>query len=185
MEAAAAMGRLRTALRVIATLDPDPGVILDRLGHQVDAIPDAFCATVLCAVVDTERRTFSWSRAGHLPPLRVTTDGSELLDQRCAPPLGVVPGVSIPVHTRPIGPDDRLVLFTDGIVERRDEGIDAGLDRLGVMATTLADLDPPEFVDALVEAIAPHENQVDDIAIVVVGLAPDSTNSATERSART
>lgn len=171
MEAAAAMGRLRTALRVIATLEPDPGVILDRLARQVDAIPNAFCSTVLCAVVDTQDGTFTWSRAGHLPPLRVTTDGSELLDQRCAPPLGVVLGVDVAVHTIPISPDDRLVLFTDGIVERRHEGIDAGLDRLAVMATTLADLTPSDFADTLVEAIAPHESQIDDIAILVVGLA--------------
>lgn len=184
MEAALAMGRLRTALRVIVALDPDPGMVLDRLSQQVDAIPDAFCATVLCAVIDRRERTVTWSRAGHLPPLLLTASDSELLDDRCAPPLGVT-DAPVPVHTRTLASSDRLVLFTDGIVERRDEDIDAGLDRLAVMARSLADLDESEFTDTLVEAIVPHERQVDDIAILVVAFDDRRDTPAVERTTAT
>lgn len=184
MEAAAAMGRLRTALRVIATLDPDPGVILHTLGHQVDAIPNAFCTTVLCAVIDRRDQTLSWSRAGHLPPLLIRGSESELLDERCAPPLGVVVDSRAPVHRRPLRAGDRLLLFTDGIVERRDETIDVGMVRLASMAHTLSDLDGEEFTDTLVEAIVPHEDQVDDIAILVVALEPAHDEVADDPAAR-
>ena len=167
MVAAAAMGRLRTAFQVIARLSNDPGVMLSALGQQVDSIPDAFCTTVVCVVVDLETGAMHWCRAGHPPPVLLRADGAELLDQRGLPPLGLVIDAAPPVHERRLEPGDRLVLYTDGIVERRGEAIDEGFRRLTVVTEDLSDLQPGELSDALVEALVSGE-QADDLAVLVV-----------------
>ena len=71
------------------------------------------------------------------------------------------------VHTRWLQAGDRVVLYTDGVVERREESIDDGFRRLAVAAEDLGDLDPGEFSDALVEALVPGD-QADDLAVLVV-----------------
>ena len=167
MVAAAAMGRLRTAFQVIARLSNDPGVMLAALSQQVDSIPDAFCTTVVCAVVDLETGTMTWCRAGHPPPVVVSTGTQHLLDDPGRPPLGFGSDEAPRVHERQLEPGDLLVLYTDGVVERRGEAIDEGFRRLGVVAESLSDLDPAEFSDALVEALVPGE-QADDLAVLVV-----------------
>ena len=67
MDAAVAMGRLRTAFRMIAAMHREPGAIVQAVSHQVEAIPNAMCSTVLCAVVHLPTGTMDWCRAGHLP----------------------------------------------------------------------------------------------------------------------
>jgi serine phosphatase RsbU (regulator of sigma subunit) len=177
------MGRLRTAFHVLATSTPDPGALLEAMNAQVESIPDAFCTTIVCALIDPVRATMRWSRAGHLPPLLVGADGAELLDQAGMPPLGVIDDARAPVHNRMLRDDDLVVLYTDGIIERRDEAIDAGLDRLQAVATHLADLCPADFCDALIQALVPEQAQRDDIAALAVRLA--SCIDITADSART
>ena len=63
---------------------------------------------------------------------------------------------------------DVVVLYTDGLVERRAEALDQGFRRLGAVAEELIDLDPEELSDALVEALVPAEDQTDDLAVLVV-----------------
>ena len=174
MVAAAAMGRIRSAFQAIARLSAGPGAMVAALSSQIDTIPDSFCTTMVCVEVDVVAGTMTWCRAGHPPPLVLSAGTATLLDEPGLPPLGVAPDEPARVHTRVLGPGDRVVLYTDGVVERREESIDEGLRRLGVVAETLDDLEPDEFSDALVEALVPGE-QADDIAILVVridGVAP-------------
>lgn len=168
MVAAAAMGRLRTAFQSIVPFDDEPGAMLRAVSQQVDAIPDAFAATVLAAQVDLRTGVMRWCRAGHPPPLVVFDGGHELLDAPGLPPLGVAPELAPPVHCRKLRPGEWLVLYTDGVVERRDESLDRGFRRLGVVAEQLADLHPEEFCDALVEAMVPADEQADDLAVLVM-----------------
>jgi serine phosphatase RsbU (regulator of sigma subunit) len=168
MVAAAAMGRLRTAFRTVVPYSADPGAMLQGISQQIDSIPDAFCTTVVSVVVDPERGTMLWSRAGHPPPLLVSDGSAELLDAPCLPPLGVDPDLVPRVHERPLAAGDLLVLYTDGVVERRDESLDDGFRRLGIVAESLADLEVEELADALLEAIIPLEDQTDDLALLVV-----------------
>lgn len=168
MVAAAAMGRLRTAFQTIVAFDDEPGAVLAAVSQQVDSIPDAFAATVLAAQIDLRSGVMRWCRAGHPPPLLLSAAGPELLDEPGLPPLGVSPELAPPVQCRKLRPGEWLVLYTDGVVERRDESLDRGFRRLGVVAEQLADLDPEEFCDALVEAMVPADEQSDDLAVLVV-----------------
>jgi len=169
MTAAAAMGRLRTAFQTIVPYSADPGAMLQGISQHVDSIPDAFCTTVVCAVVDVATATMTWSRAGHPPPLVIRPgQGATLLDEPGLPPLGVVPDQAPPVHQHQLAPGDVLILYTDGIVERRDEALDQGLQRLAVVSEHLVDLDVEEMADAVVEAMVPADQQGDDLALLVV-----------------
>jgi serine phosphatase RsbU (regulator of sigma subunit) len=169
MTAAAAMGRLRTAFQSIVPYRGDPGSLLQGVSQQVDAIPDAFCTTVVSVVIDASSGELSWSRAGHPPPLVVSSEGAtRLLDAPCLPPLGVAPDQQAPVHHERLAPGEVLVLYTDGIVERREESLDQGFRRLALVAEQLVDLDVEELADALVEAMVPAEDQADDLAVLVV-----------------
>lgn len=168
MVAAAAMGRLRTAFQTIVPFSADPGSMLRAVSQQVASIPDAFCTTVVCAVLDLRTGDVAWSRAGHPPPLVVGADGPTLLDAPCLPPLGVTADATGPVHHHLLAPGDVLVLYTDGLVERREESLDQGFHRLGAVTEQLLDLDPAEMSEAIVEALVPAEDQTDDLAVLVV-----------------
>ena len=168
MVAAAAMGRLRTAFQTIVPFSADPGSMLRAVSQQVSTIPDAFCTTVVCVVLDLRTGEVTWSRAGHPPPLVVNALGPTLLDARCLPPLGVTADAPAPIHHHVLAPGDVLVLYTDGLVERREESLDQGFRRLGAVAEQLLDLEPEELGDALVEALVPSEEQTDDLALLVV-----------------
>ena len=168
MVAAAAMGRLRTAFQTIVPFSAEPGSMLQAIGQQVGAIPDAFCTTVVAAVLHLGTGELLWSRAGHPPPLVVGAGGPVLLDAPCLPPLGITADAPGPVHRHVLDRGDVVVLYTDGLVERRTESLDQGFRRLGAVAEQLLDLDPEELSDALVEALVPLEDQTDDLAVLVV-----------------
>jgi serine phosphatase RsbU (regulator of sigma subunit) len=168
MEAAVAMGRLRTGFHMVASLRREPSAMVQAISRQVEAIPNAMCSTVVCAIIHLSTGTMDWCRAGHMPPLLIHGGLAELLDQPGVPPLGVAPELKPPVHQRTLVPGDVVVLYTDGVIERRRESIDEGFDRLRVVSEDLADLGPDDFSDALVEALVPAEEQTDDVALLVV-----------------
>ncbi|MFL6204094.1 MAG: PP2C family protein-serine/threonine phosphatase [Acidimicrobiales bacterium] len=168
MEAAVAMGRLRTGFRMIAAIRREPGAMVQAVSRQVEAIPNAMCSTVLCAVVHLPTGTMDWCRAGHLPPMLVRGTKAVLLDEEGVPPLGVAPELRPPVHRLVLLPGDIVVLYTDGVIERRHESIDDGFDRLCVVGAELSDLEPDEMADALLEALVPLEEQTDDVAILII-----------------
>ena len=73
-----------------------------------------------------------------------------------------------PVHSHQLRTGDLVVLYTDGIVERREESLDQGFRRLAAVAEELVDLHVDELADALVEAMVPEDTQADDLAVLVV-----------------
>jgi serine phosphatase RsbU (regulator of sigma subunit) len=176
MDAAVAMGRLRTGFHMIAPLRPGPSDMVQAVSQQVEAIPNAMCSTVLCAVIDVSTGTMDWCRAGHVPPVLVRDGKGRLLEEEGVAPLGVAPELAAPVHRQALEPGDVVVLYTDGVIERRKETIDQGFERLEVVSTDLADLSPEDFSDALLEALVPVQEQTDDVALLVVrydGTDPD------------
>ena len=110
----------------------------------------------------------AWCRAGHLPPLIVRDGRGFLIEEAGVAPLGVAPDTTVPVHCQVLQPGDVVVLYTDGVIERRTESIDQGFERLRVASSELSDLDPEDFSDALVEALVPVEEQTDDVALLVI-----------------
>jgi serine phosphatase RsbU (regulator of sigma subunit) len=168
MDAAVAMGRLRTGFRIVAPMRPEPSAMVRAVSEQVEAIPNAMCSTVICAIVHLPTGVMDWCRAGHLPPLLVRDGAAQLLDEAGVPPLGVAPELRPPVHRLVLAPGDVVLLYTDGVIERRHETIDDGFERLRLVAEDLSDLAPEELSDALLEALVPVEEQTDDVAILVV-----------------
>ncbi|MER6086032.1 SpoIIE family protein phosphatase [Streptomyces sp. NPDC001833] len=187
IEAAAAMGRLRTAVRTLADVDLAPDELLTQLDDlviqmSVDSDADGGVggaagesgATCLYAIYDPVSGTCSMACAGHPAPIVVHPDGTTtLLDLPAGPPLGVggLPFEAIEVD---LPEDSLLALYTDGLVESRTRGLDEGLDALGRALTT-----PVDSLEALcsevVEALLPGGPD-DDAALLLARPRPLSAD---------
>ena len=170
--AAAEMAQIRSVLRGVAqTLQASPAVVLSTLDGALARLGAGTLATaVLCSAgpADPGQRTLRvhWSNAGHPPPLLVHAGGRpEFLGGRAELMLGVRPGgprTDSEVH---LVPGDTLVLYTDGLVERRSRLLDDGLDRLGAAASAAHTLPAEEMCDALLAELV--EGNQDDVVLVV------------------
>ncbi|WP_314175836.1 SpoIIE family protein phosphatase [Streptomyces winkii] len=175
LHAAATMGRLRTAVHNFSSLDLPPDELLghlDELAGRIDkdaieagdetAITGATC---LYAVYDPVSRICTIARAGHPTPALAHPGGTvEFPDVPSGLPLGIG-GLPFETAELKLPEGSRLVLFTDGLVERRDHDIDAGLELL-LSAVAHADQSPEETCDAVLDALLPIR-QGDDIALLV------------------
>lgn len=170
LPAAAMVGRTRSALRAYALDDPAPARVLDRLNRLMVSDPTpARMTTLLYAVLDTVSETLTWSSAGHLPPLVVPAEGeARYLEGAGGMPLGVMPLARYGEDSVRLEPGDRLLLFTDGLVERRAEPLDDGLTAL---ARRLEE-SPGVCVDALIAAALDGvpSAQRDDVAVLAVSV---------------
>ncbi|PBC86799.1 PAS domain S-box-containing protein [Streptomyces sp. 2224.1] len=164
INAAATMGQLRTTTRALADLDLDPAEVLRHLDHIAGGLDPAF-ATCLYAVYDPHRALCRIAVAGHLPPIVVRPDRPpELLDLPTGAPLGVG-GVPFEQTTVPLRDGDLLVLYTDGLIETRDQPIDTRLDTLlELLAEPERDLEG--LCDRLLAALR-DEHDHDDVALLI------------------
>jgi PAS domain S-box-containing protein len=175
--AAAVMGQLRTALSGYLLAGHGPGPALDLLDGLVARVPGARASTAVCVLVDTVTGDVRWARAGHLPVLLAPADGGRPFLLTDPAGHGQLLGLA---HTRPrprtegtttIATGTSLVLYTDGLVERRGESLDEGLDRLVDVAAACEDHAPESMASALLGGLAPA-GAIDDVAVVVVRLGP-------------
>jgi serine phosphatase RsbU (regulator of sigma subunit) len=172
LRAAAVMGQLRTAVRAYARLDLPPHEVmrlLDGLAMEIDANQIATCTY---AVWDPTPGTLVYASAGHLPLLLRGPDGTVLRgEEQNGPPLGTGDGSHLS-HTLRLLPGTTGVLYTDGLVERRDEDIDQGID---LLARTLSGAaGGPEVVCArLLRAMGVTADHDDDVAVLAFQLPPD------------
>ncbi|MGI5373323.1 PP2C family protein-serine/threonine phosphatase [Streptomyces sp. CA-251387] len=172
LEAAAVMGMLRSALSAVIRAVPSPAQALEVLGLYARAVDGALATTVAKVLIDPRSRLIIYSIAGHPPPVLLHPDGScELLDQATDPPLGARPDhVPRPQAGLAYTKGDTLVLYTDGLIERRGEDIDAGLARLTDALTQHSTLPVQELADQLLAHLGVAGGCQDDIALVVVRL---------------
>ncbi|WP_328484106.1 SpoIIE family protein phosphatase [Streptomyces sp. NBC_00377] len=167
--AATAMGRLRTATSTLADLDLDASRILTHLDKITQGL-EPYIATCVYAVYDPHRCRLQVACAGHLPPVLVRAgQPPELLDVPTGIPLGVG-GVPFETITLALDPGDQLVLYTDGLVETRDDPIDTRLDDL------LRLLSPPcpsaeESCDRLLRELRKPADH-DDVALLIAHAQP-------------
>ena len=172
LRAAAAMGMLRSASGAAIRSTPSPVRALEVLGLYARALDGALATTVVKVLIDPRSRLIIYSNAGHPPPVLVHPgDGCELLDQALDPPLATR-SVHVPRPQAGVSyaPGDTLVLYTDGLIERRGEDIGAGLDRLtGALAAHSA-LGHEELADALLDCLEVRGGATDDVALVVIRL---------------
>ncbi|MEU8677631.1 SpoIIE family protein phosphatase [Streptomyces sp. NPDC048560] len=164
INAASTMGRLRTATQTLAGLDLPPADVLRNL-DRITAGLDPYIATCIYALYDPHTAQCQISTAGHLPPVRIRPGHRpELLDLPTGAPLGVG-GVPFRTTSVDLDPGDQLLLYTDGLVETRDQDIDARLDML------VALLDGPQrniegTCDHLLAALRQPSNH-DDVALLI------------------
>jgi len=168
LEAATVMGQLRSACRALLLQTGGPAATLTALDEFAARIPGAVCTTVCCAVLDRATDELRYSSAGHPPAVVVSGDGTgtELGGARSLP-LGVAPGAARPEAAVTVGPGDVLLLYTDGLIERRDESLETGIRRLLAVAAAGTRADGDELADALMAGMLPPEGQRDDVALVV------------------
>ncbi|MGW1076528.1 SpoIIE family protein phosphatase [Streptomyces sp. NPDC002537] len=175
LHAAATMGRLRTAVHNLSTLDLPPDELLGHLDDLVTRIdhdvataedePGAAGASCLYAIYDPATGTCALARAGHPLPALVRPDGTvEFPELPTGPPLGVG-GMPFEALELDVPEGSSLVLYTDGLVEDHERDVDSGLETL---RTTLAapSRAPEETCEAVLEALLP-DRQSDDIVLLV------------------
>ncbi|MET9118988.1 SpoIIE family protein phosphatase [Streptomyces longwoodensis] len=172
LHAAAIMGMLRSALSAVIRAIPSPAQALEVLGIYARSVDGAMAATAVKVLIDTRSRLIIYSNAGHPPPLLLHADGTfDQLDQATDPPLGTREHhVPRPQAGLPYTPGDTLVLYTDGLIERRGEDIDVGLERLTTALAQDRTLDPDPLADALLTRLDVAGGVSDDIALVVIRL---------------
>ena len=164
--AAAIMGQLRSAARALLLQDLGPAAMLSGLDRFAATLPGAECASVVCALVDEAAGTVTYASAGHPPPLLLGADGPRWLDADHGTLLGVS-AASRHESTTTFGADETLVLYTDGLVERRGESLSQGLSRLAGMAVqAIAGGNRAPLADLLIAALV-HDGARDDVALVV------------------
>ncbi|MGZ4243647.1 MAG: SpoIIE family protein phosphatase [Solirubrobacteraceae bacterium] len=169
VRAATTMSELRNALRAFAVEGHSPGAALHQLDRVVHAtFGPGMIATVLFLIIDASKGVVSLSRAGHPPPALRTAGGEiRFLETGNTLPLGIDDRVAAEEAEYRVAPGDTLLLFTDGLVERRRESINTGFDRLRD-AFTRAPADVEELCDYVLERTVSEQASHDDIAVLAV-----------------
>ncbi|HEY9368715.1 PP2C family protein-serine/threonine phosphatase [Streptomyces sp.] len=172
LEAACVMGQLRSALSAAARVADGPARALEALGLYARSVEGAESTTVVKTFIDWGAHTITYSSAGHPPPALLDPDGTvTFLDQATDPPLGARPEhVPRPEDSRAFTDGATLVLYTDGLIERRTEDIDTGLGRLAASLTRHGRAGPEDLADALLADLLPPDGATDDTALVVLRL---------------
>ena len=163
--AASAMAELRNAARGLAAAGRSPGQLVGDLSALAGDVDLERFATVTYAQLDTARSSLRWALAGHPPPLLIDADGARYLELDSGPPLGLFTG-RYPEEETTLAEGDLVILFTDGVIERRGEQLDVGLERLRQVALVSATRAVDDLADQIVrELCQQHE---DDCSIFVL-----------------
>ena len=173
LDAATVMAQLRSAARAMLLEGRDPAATLEGLDVFAAAVGGAEYATVVCAVVDRIGQTVTYSRAGHLPPLVVDDGDTVWLDEAGGPPLTLAqPGERVNA-IRSWHNGQLLLMFSDGLIERRTESIDVGLERLRIAALELHGSTVHQVADGLLGRLL-TDVASDDVVLVVKLLRPEA-----------
>jgi hypothetical protein len=166
LAAATAMAQLRVAARTLLLEDRGPAATLTALDTFAQSVDGADFASIMCAIFDTNTSTLTYSRAGH-PPALLVHDGEPVwLDDATGPPLCVDFGRARQNATCATSDGDLLVMYSDGLIERRTEGLDTGFDRLAEATLALHRDRVQHIADGLLARLEP-DNTRDDVVLVV------------------
>ncbi|BCQ07734.1 serine-protein kinase RsbW [Mycobacterium heckeshornense] len=168
LPAAAVMGQLRSSARALLLTGAEPALLLEDLDAAAEVIPGAYCTTVFLAILDSKTGLLRYSNAGHMPALFATRDaGTTLLAEARSVPLAVHRDHPRPQASQVLPPGSTLIVFTDGLIERKRESIDAGIARVAKVLTDTMDLPVDHLADAVLRELAPAAGYDDDVAMVV------------------
>jgi serine phosphatase RsbU (regulator of sigma subunit)/anti-sigma regulatory factor (Ser/Thr protein kinase)/transcriptional regulator with GAF, ATPase, and Fis domain len=168
LTAATVMGQLRSACRALLLDHPSPGAALCGLDRFAARLAGAQCTTAFCAVLNPGTGELVYSSAGHPPPILVDADGTaRTLEDGHTIPVGLRPNRPRPEAHVTVPAAATLLLYTDGLVERRGSSLDEGIARASVVvrdgrASTLDDV-----ADQIMTCLAPSSGYQDDVAVVL------------------
>ncbi len=169
--AAALMGQLSSALRVSLLSRDGPATALKDADRFMASLGGGRMATAVVAILDPAAAALTFASAGHPPPFAVTAGDPSIrvVEAEPEPPLGVLADGSRAEHRTVLRPAETLLLYTDGLVERRGEDIWAGVDRLGRLLAPEAGASPETIATRALASIGDHP--ADDVALVAVRLS--------------
>jgi anti-sigma regulatory factor (Ser/Thr protein kinase)/putative methionine-R-sulfoxide reductase with GAF domain len=177
--AAAVMGQLRSGLRAYALDGVAPSDVLERLSRLLRQLDPGVTATVLYLVLDPYSGSLVVSTAGHPPPLVMGDHGDPIfLELNGSAPLGATRYPVYEESEHHVGPGSALVLYTDGLVERPGESLDAGLERLTALVRDGGE-DVERLGDRLVGELLPEGRSEDDAALFIARSLPLSQSLLT------
>jgi serine phosphatase RsbU (regulator of sigma subunit) len=166
LAAAAGMARLRGALAGLAITGSPPERLVGWLNDLVRHVAPEHVASVIAGYFDPASRTLTWAQAGHPPPVLVRGSWARPLD----PPAGILLGAGEEEYSAAVlalAPGDLLLLYSDGLIERRDRSLDEGLAALSGAVRGIAD--PELAIDAALRALGSTDAE-DDTCLVALGV---------------
>lgn len=172
IEAAASMGQLRAGSLALSAHVATPAELLDELDEfaQRNSITDF--TTAMCVFLDPEDGRIEYCSAGHPPAVSCPRQGPvRWLDGGRSMPLGIAQRVVRPTATDVLGVDEVLVVYSDGLIERRGESLDLGFDRLAAAVARHRDGTMAELCQGALDAAADRHGVEDDTVIVALRLA--------------
>jgi GAF domain-containing protein/anti-sigma regulatory factor (Ser/Thr protein kinase) len=172
VEAAASMAQLRNAIRAFSVDRLKPSSVLVRLNKLADEVLDTSFATLAYLTLEPGTGVCRLSSAGHPPPAVAHADGRvELVEGARGLPLGTGIRTTYRLHTFELPPGSVVVMYTDGLIERRGRSVDEGLDRLQ-SALASAPKDPDRLLDHILEHVVGDDERADDIALLAARVLP-------------
>ncbi|MFJ3908160.1 SpoIIE family protein phosphatase [Streptomyces vinaceus] len=168
LEAASVMGQLRSACRALLLQDSSPAQTLMALDQFAAGVPGAACTTVFCGVLNAETGQLTYSSAGHPPGILVLPDGtSRLLEDGRSLPLAVRPGNQRPEGACTIPARSTLLLYTDGLVERRRRPLSVGIGQASEALQDGRDIAVDDLATHVMSQLSPADGYDDDVALLL------------------
>lgn len=168
LAAATVMGQVRSACRALLFGNPSPGAALAGMDRFAARLPGAQCTTVVCAVLDPDTGELVYSSAGHPPPILVYADGTtRMLEEGHTIALGMRPHWARPEARVTLPAGATLLLYTDGLVERRRMALENGISRASDLVRDLRDCALDDLADQVMTGLAPAGGYQDDVALLL------------------
>jgi serine phosphatase RsbU (regulator of sigma subunit)/anti-sigma regulatory factor (Ser/Thr protein kinase)/transcriptional regulator with GAF, ATPase, and Fis domain len=168
LAAATVMGQVRSACRALLFENPSPGAALAGMDRFAARLPGAQCTTAVCAVLTPETGELVYSSAGHPPPILVHSDGTtQMLDDGHTIALGIRGDWPRPEARVTIPARSTLLLYTDGLVERRRAPLDQGISRVADAALDARALTLDDLANQVMSGVAPTGGYQDDVVLLL------------------
>ncbi len=168
LSAATVMGQLRSACRALLLERPSPRVALAGLDRFAERLPGARCTTAVCAVLNPETGELVYSSAGHPPAIVMHADGSiRIIEDGRTIPVGVRPDRRRPEARLTLPARAVLLLYTDGLVERRHTGLDDGIAEVCALLRESRDAELEHLASQIMQRLAPSGGYQDDVALLL------------------
>jgi PAS domain S-box-containing protein len=168
LEAATVMGQLRSACRALLLQDASPARTLTAMDRFAAQVPGAMCSTVFCGLLDREAGRLVYSSAGHPPGILARPDGRiELLEAGRSFPLAIRPGSPRTEATCQLPGRATVLLYSDGLVERRRHSLDEGIAQAGQALLDGSAATVEELATQVMTGMAPAGGYEDDVALIV------------------